>query len=225
MDKDRQIRFLYPPLIFLGSIAFGIWLDHSDVIRNLIEKFLKGDNNTKLTVALLGAGSIVLVTGFLLGTITVLILRVLFPNNRFSYEFKLAEKSYDKIGKLILKSKDDKIKKEDRMYAGVVFDHSYISENIHLWIVRRWNAFFIASSSIVGLILSLLVGHLLGVAFTCGWVLTVIGSIILFTIQGWSSWIETMRMIVFMTRVKKNDRIKNTEEEGNEPDQPASNSE
>jgi hypothetical protein len=209
MDKDRQIRFLYPPLIFLSSIAFGIWVDDSITLRNAISSFFSGANNTSVAVALLGASSLVLVIGFLLGTITVLLLRSLFPGNRFNYEFKLSDDSYKKIGSLILKSKNDTIRKKDRMYAGIVFDHSYIAENIHRWIIRRWNAFFIASSSTVALGLSLFLGHLLGISFTSTWVWTIIGLVILFILQGYSSWVETMRMIVFLTRVKSKDNSKN----------------
>ena len=209
MDKDRQIRFLYPPLIFLSSIAFAIWLDRPSNITKQIEVFFTGTNNTSIAVALLGASSVVLVLGFLLGTITVLSLRALFPCNRFNYEFKLSDKAYNEIGEKILDKKTDKIKEEDRMYAGVVYDHSFIAENIHRWIIRRWNAFFIASSSTVALVLSLVIGHcVMGISFTCGWVLTVIGLVCLFVLQGYSSWIETMRMIVFMTRVKKDDKAK-----------------
>ncbi len=215
MDKDRQIRFLYPPLIFLGSLAFGIWFDKSSLLYADIEKFFSNQNNTSIAVALIGITSIVLLFGFLLGTITILILRGFFPNNRFNYEFKLSEESYQKIGKLILRNKKDKVHKKDRMFAVVVFDHSYIHENVHRWIARRWNAFLIASSSVIGLVSSLIVGNLLNVNLGCSWIIPVIILIVLFILQGYSSWIETMRMIEFMTRVKKDNT---PEEKGNQPE-------
>lgn len=203
MDKDRQIRFLYPPLIFLGSLALGLWLAPPSQIGAQIEKLFGNDNKTSVAVALFGAGSLVLVLGFLLGTITVLLLRSFFPRNRFNYEFKLSDKIYDRIGELILKDKSDSIRKKDRMYAAIVFDHSYVHENTHRWIIRRWNAFFIASSSTVALTLSLIIGSILHIQVTCAWFFIVFTFIILFIIQGYSSWKETMRMVAFMTRVKK----------------------
>lgn len=104
---------------------------------------------------------------------------------------------------MILKERSDKIAKEDRLYAGIVFDHGYISEKTHQWVIRRWNAFFIASSSTVALLTSLFIGHLLGIRFTSYWLWTDIIAIVLFTLQAYSSWIETMRMIQFLIRVKK----------------------
>ena len=215
MDKDRQIRFLYPPLIFLSSIAFAIWLGEPSHLTDQIDKFFKGSNNTSIAVALIGASSIILVIGFLLGTITVLSLRVLFSGNRFNYEFKLSDSTYNKIGNLILK--EGTISKEERMYAGIVFDHSYIPENVHRWIIRRWNAFFIASSSTIALILSLIIGlFVIGISFSWSWLLTVIGLGILFIVQGYSSWIETMRMIEFLTRVKKDEKNTANNSSGND---------
>lgn len=206
MDKDRQIRFLYPPLIFLSSIALGIWLDPSDLLRKTISTFFNYKNNADVFVALLGASSLVLVLGFLIGTLTVFFLRFLFSENGFNYEIKLKNKLYKQIGDLILDKKDDSITKEERFYAGVVFDHNFIAENIHRWIIRRWNAFFISSSSTIALFLSLLVGYLLKVTFTYSWILTILSFAIIFIIQACFSYIETMRMIEFMIKVKNKEK-------------------
>ena len=208
MDKDRQIRFLYPPLIFLSSIAFGIWLDFPDRLGEQVSSFFTNVNNTSIFVALLGVGSLVLVLGYLIGTITILLLRLLFAKNEFNYEFKLSKETYDEIGKKILENKNDIIRKNERMYVAVVFDHSNIHDSIHRWIVRRWNAFHIASFSVVGLGASLICGYLLGISFTWGWVLTVAFLVACFILQGRLSWIETMRMITFLTRVSKNSKEK-----------------
>ena len=222
MDKDRQIRFLYPPLIFLCSIALGIWLDYPNALWNKISYLFSNDNKTSIVIALLGAGSLILVLGYLIGTITILLLHLLFPKNRFNYEFKLSQETYNKIGKLIFKNKNDIVQKKERMYAAVVFDHSHIDDNIHRWIVRRWNAFLIASFSVIALIASLICGCLLGISFTCGWVLTVIFFIACFILQGRLSWIETMRMITFLTRVKKNDTIENDQVADNDSEKKSS---
>ena len=205
MDKDRQIRFLYPPLIFLSSIAFGIWLDDVSTVKTSIATFFKNTNNTSVAVTILGLSSIVLVIGFLLGTLTVFVLRIMFWKNNFIYELKLKEKSYQEIGGLILAKKDGSISKKDRLYAGVVFDHGYISENIHRWIIRRWNAFFISSSSTLALFISLFVGNLIEITLSWTWVFTVLGFGIIFILQARFSWLETMRMIEFMIRVKNNE--------------------
>lgn len=166
MDKDRQIRFLYPPLIFLSSISLGVWLDYPNSFSVSVSNILANANTTNVLATLLGLGSLVLVLGYLIGTVTILLLRLLFITNRFNYEFKLSKQTYEEIGKLIFKNKSDIVEKKERMYAAVVFDHSYINDRIHGWIVRRWNSFMIASFSVIGLLGSLVFGPPLGFSFT-----------------------------------------------------------
>jgi len=202
MDKDRQIRFLYPPLIFLSSIALGVWLDYPNSLSTDIESMLKNVNTTNVVATLLGLGSLVLVLGYLIGTVTILLLRLVFFNNGFNYEFMLPKQTYGKIGKLIFKNKNENVEKKERMYAAVVFDYSYINDRIHGWIVRRWNAFMIASFSVVGLLGSIFLGPRLGFSITNGWFVTVDIFIICFVVQGWLSYRETMRMITFLTKVE-----------------------
>lgn len=76
MDKDRQIRFLYPPLIFLASICLGIYFDTSGSLQKTISDFFKTEINSNVAIALIGTGSLVLLLGFLLGTLTVFLLRL-----------------------------------------------------------------------------------------------------------------------------------------------------
>ena len=206
MDRDRQIRFLYPPLIFISSTALGVFLDYPNSFSTTISTMMTNDNTTNVLATLLGLGSIVLVLGYLIGTVTILLLRLLFFRNGFNYEFKLSKQTYDDIGRLIFKDKNETVEKNERMYAAVVFDHSHINDRIHSWIVRRWNAFMIASFSIVGLLASLSLRPLLGFSFTCGWFFTVDVFIFCFVIQAWLSYRETMRMISFLTKVKRDSK-------------------
>jgi hypothetical protein len=203
MDKDRQIRFLYPPLILLSSIVLGVCLDQEqNPLFTNFSNLLKSTNTTTVVATLLGLGSLVLVLGYLIGTVTILLLRVLFFKNRFNYEFKLSNETYEQIGKLIFKEGNYIIGKKEKMYAAVVFDHSYINDRIHGWIVRRWNAFMIASFSITGLLSSLIFGPFLGFSITLGWFLIVVFFLLCFVLQSWLSYRDTMRMIAFLTRVK-----------------------
>jgi len=210
MDKERQIRFLYPPLILICSIALGIWFDDSEELKVVIFKFIENGNNIKMIIALLGAGSLVLVLGFLLGTLTVFILRILFVKNGWNYEVKLSEESYKKIGKIILTNDNDLINENDRLYAGIVFDHGFLPKNIHQWIVRRWNSFFISTSSTIAIITSLFIGYFLNISLSFNWLLVAILFIIIFILQSRSSWKETMKMLEFMIRTKGIDNQGNT---------------
>lgn len=210
MDRDRQIRFLYPPLIFISSIALGVWLDRPNSFLTTILDTLTNSNTTNILTTLLGLSSLVLVLGYLIGTVTILLLRLLFFLNRFNYEFRLSKPTYDKIGKIIFKNKSDTVDKKERMYAAVVFDHSHINDRIHSWIVRRWNAFMIASFSVVGLLSSLILGPLLGFSITCSWFLTVAFFVLCFVLQAWLSYRETMRMITFLAKVETNSTVDNS---------------
>jgi len=205
MDKDRQIRFLYPPLIFLGSIALGIYLDNSITLKTLIDKFPDIDTSLNIVLAILGAGSLVLLLGYLLGTVTVFLLKVIFKllGNGFNYEEWLSDKYYSKIGEIILIDKNQIIQKKDRLYAVSTFDHEFISTGVHLWLVRRWNAFFISISSTVAIISSLMIGILaLRISFNICWLIVAIIFSLLLGWLGYHSWNQSMRMIEFQTRVR-----------------------
>jgi hypothetical protein len=203
MDKDRQIRFLYSPLIFLGSILISLYFDKTSTLISLIDAFVSKGTSTSIIIGLLSATSLIPLFGYFIGLITALVLRLLCIRNHFNYEIKLSKNSYDEIEKLILKKEDDKLKVEDRFYAGVTFDHNFISHGVHQWIVRRWNSFYISSTSVVALILSIIVGNLiLNVHVTISWVVFVMTFSTLLTLQGFLSWKETMRMIEFQVRIK-----------------------
>jgi len=214
MDKDRQVRFLYPPLILLGSLFLAAVRANSTFINDRLEKIFVNQNSSSIVIELLAVSSLILLLGFLLGTVTVISLRFIFwLFFKSSYELKLPDSTYDKIGRLILNKGEGKIAKSERLYAGMVFDHSYISKGIHSWIIRRWNSFFIASSSVVALLISLpLGGCILNIPFTPSWVFTVILFIGLFLFQAIKSWGETMKCLTFLTRVKKEKDSDNEED-------------
>jgi hypothetical protein len=205
MDKDRQIRFLYPPLVFLGSLLLAAVRADTDFINGRLELIFFETKSGSSIIELLAISSLILLLGFLLGTLTVLLLRFFFwLFCKSSYEIKLSDSTYEKIGRLILTNKKGKIHPAFKHYAGMVFDHSYISQGMHSWIIRRWNSFFIASSSTVSLFASIIFGlWVLNIPCTLSWAITVFISMVLFTIQAIFSWKQTMKMITFLTKVKK----------------------
>jgi len=208
MDKDRQIRFLYPPLIFLTSIALGAWFDKTPIRSDSLLCLLENHSNANVFIVLLGTSSIILVIGFIIGTVNILLLRFGFWLFAFDWNYEFFyqdDKTYQEFGKLILKDPEDKIKPEDRLNAIVVFDHSVISDKVHSWIVRRWNSFIISSSSAVALLASLLIGHYAGVMYTYHWCTIVILTATIFIVLACVSWLESVRMLKFLTRVKKED--------------------
>ena len=202
MDKDRQIRFLYPPLILICSIALGCYFDNSIILKDEISKFFHDETNAKIVVAIFAGSSTILVLGFLLSTITIFFLRLFFRKNDFNYEIKLSEDVYQKIGGQILRKGESLITKKDKHFAGIVFDHGFIQRNIHQWMVRRWNAFIISSSSILALLTSLILGLFLNISLSLYWLLCSLPLIAIFTINARYSWKDSMDMLEFMSKIR-----------------------
>jgi hypothetical protein len=88
----------------------------------------------------------------------------------------------------------------DTLFLAATFDHDRLPKPIHTWLLRRWNAFNISSSSIVALGLALLLGRRLGIQVWPEWFWT---SIALGTVFGGTAawaWRDTMGMIEFQAR-------------------------
>lgn len=201
MDKDRQIRFLYPPILLIFSLVLGAHL--SGVLKlNKVFEFLSSGKNSDIFIALLGASSLVLILGFLLGTVTIFLLRVLFPGNRFNYEILLPESAYVRIQELMLRDGLILKSKEEKHLAAIIFDHGFVVKDVHHWIVRRWNAFFISASSIAAIISSLIIGWCLFI-LSLSWIIVCLVFILIFAVQCIYSWKDTMKMLDLMTKVDK----------------------
>ena len=80
MDKDRQIRFLYPPIFLMGWLAIGIWGSiGTDATLDKLGTFLGQSSFGEVFAAIVVSGGIAVITcGFVIGTITMSILRAIF---------------------------------------------------------------------------------------------------------------------------------------------------
>ncbi len=79
MDKEREIRFLYPPLIVGAYFLWG-WLGDAtgrEELQGIICWFRGVGDVTGSIAGILTGGSLILVIGYLLGTLTYVTLRVL----------------------------------------------------------------------------------------------------------------------------------------------------
>lgn len=203
MDKERQIRFLYPPLIFMCSLIIEVLIDGSNKGIDILTNITKNSNTTSILVTILGFSSLLLVLGFLFGTITIFILRLLFVRNKFNYEIKLRKGANTDLQKILFSNSLEKVRKKERLYAGVYFDHSCIPDGVHMWIVRRWNAFLISCTSVFALITCIVFVLAMGLEIFCTWIMANIFFILLFVYQAIFSWKETMGMIEFSVKVHK----------------------
>lgn len=194
MDKTREIRFLIPPFILAASMLWGYYLRNGTLpaIPPQYPSAAAVISGVALSVA------IVIPVGYLIGTLTIAILRIAFWLCRDrSFEAWVSKKSLAHIWpKLNTSQAADKAL---MLYAVVTFDHEMLSKPVHEWIVRRWNAFHTSASSCAALFLA----HAAGVPFqigqTLGWWVTTGCLVLLLGYNAIIAWQETMKMIEFQS--------------------------
>lgn len=156
MDKEREIRFLYPPLIVAAYFVWG-WLGSSHGFQELgaIAAVIQNIGAVTGTVAGVLAGStLILVAGYLLGTLTYFILRMFaLLRGLQSHEIPSDESVHDEIwnasGIIGRRHRDT----GEIQMATVWLDFRTYQKGIHEWIVRRWNAFNLSMNVMVGIAL------------------------------------------------------------------------
>lgn len=206
MDEERKVRFLVAPVLFLASLALGMLLDPSWrlCMYGVVSKLAK-EPITGLIVAFVSGGITVFASGFMIGTITYALLRAGFAFTRYlrgrgpsQHEVALSK---DTVPKLLRQFKiSEQVTEDDHLYLGVTLDHDVLRkkrEGVHNWIKRRWNAFNINCTSVTGLLLSLIVGALLGIYPSANWYIPVIVAALMFCVTARWAWKDTMGMLAF----------------------------
>lgn len=205
MDEDRKIRFLVAPVLFVTSLA---WLVASDPCRG-ISDLIPGisvnlDKLSNVIAVLTGGGIVVFTLGFVIGTISYVVLRFgFYVKARICGGASSHEVSLDKATLDLMWSRVNASGKPDpskAVFAGVTFDHDMLRskhEGVHLWLIRRWSAFSIAVTSTTGLLLSLGLGALTNFAYTAKWWVPVFMASVFFIISAVLAWRDTMGMLRF----------------------------
>ena len=202
MDAERRIRFIIPPFFLVTSLIWGL-VSNKTITLDLI----LGVKSTGLIAMLAGGGVMVLPIGYLLGTITIFVLRSFFflKRNCWSgsesmyYEVPLSKPAYESICERIPQV-DKLASRKNELFAGVTFDHDILKKKkvgVHKWIVRRWSAFNIAATSVTALIISLLTGWIFEIELKTEWWLPVLSLIVLFIYTAFVAWNEVKQMIKF----------------------------
>jgi hypothetical protein len=205
MDQTRQIRFLIPPFILYGSLLWGLYC--SDPTHqgwwSLIE-----NSETILPYLSIAAAS-VLPLGFVIGTISILVLKGGFAFSNHTYETCVSIKCLGQMTGQVGKHWDEEAfkklsrceKKLVEHLTEVTFNHGVLKKEwpgVHTWLVRRWNAFNVSAHSICALAVALIAGRVLGLCLSWQWwwPSIVIGAALFLT--GREAWRETMAMIAFL---------------------------
>jgi hypothetical protein len=229
MDEDRRIRFMIAPLLFLGSLIWGYAGDPSvHLARVLLGLDLK--DASSLIVAVTAGGLAVFVFGFVIGTTTYVVLRLIaFCINRVAllgnkykdhlssgwreifekmhvgsgcHEIVLSSDALARVWKAI-KMPGEPIPDQE-LFAGVTFDHGVLSKDhngVHRWLVRRWSAFCVAATSVMALLLSLSIGHyVVGIDWRGDWCTVALVICGFLAVSAFMAWRDTMRMLAFQAK-------------------------
>ncbi|HUC61437.1 MAG TPA: hypothetical protein VMF53_05735 [Alphaproteobacteria bacterium] len=205
MDDDRRIRFLISPMIFFASLVWGAWCD--PVARCWLIDMAKNPSWTSIIGAVVaGGGILVFAFGYIFGTVLYALLRVGFlfrsiisrDMSRY-HEVALSRSTLDGLAWAL--HLPNKLERSYELCAGVVFDHAILrakQPGIHRWLFRRWNAFSVAGTSLVALVLSFFFGLALGISFTMTWLLPLAVFAITLLYVTCLAWCDTMKMMKFM---------------------------
>lgn len=196
MNQDRQIRFLIPPLVFILSLLWGAHLSGKDLTS------LFGPDVVESILGLLALGAVTAISlGFIIGTISINLLRVMFcVFGRRTYEAVLSKKTLKRIWPKMKTALEFDSKYVLNIAA--TFDHEIISKGVHEWLTRRWSSFNISVSAIVALLLSHIIAPFIPINQSWCWGITSVILGIFFLGNAIFAWRETMEMIDFQSHRK-----------------------
>ena len=222
MDQERQIRFLYPPIIVLCYFIWGFHYDNLGIqtIDQIIGLIKALQPYAGTLSAILAGGTLLVLIGFLLGTLTYAFARMTFfalgicfkKNARLSgtHEVWLEQDSEEKIWNAVMPS--SVFRRHDILYATVWLDHNLAGKEIHSWVVRRWNAFNVSLNICFGIVVSMLLffcpySPLASCTIPQYWYNTGITTTLVFSLNAFRAYRETLRMIVFSAEKITKDRL------------------
>lgn len=174
MDEARTIRFYVAPVLFVMSLIWGAWFDPAK--QPVILDHLQVDKLPNLIGLAAGGGFVVFAFGYIIGTLTYAILRLVFwlkawcwGGSRYHEAGLLSD-----LGNIWPRTgHPGPIDPQQELSAVVVFDFGIIRakyEGVHQWLARRWNAFSIGVTSVVGLLLSFAIGNwVFSISFRWEW--------------------------------------------------------
>jgi hypothetical protein len=158
MNTDRQIRFLYPPILVL---AFFFWRLVADcqvraAVKSALDTAKSAGSASAAFTTVLAAGTLILVVGYVLGSMTYFLMRaVSFLVGRPSHEAAFKDSDRELVWQAVMPAAV-KYRAEDAWLASVWIDAKLSGKGINEWLGRRWNGFNLAANIFLGTILTML---------------------------------------------------------------------
>ena len=191
-DEARRFRFVIPPAFFVASLLLGLYYSDFDFLGVL------GSLGTEKLVALAGlAAASAVPVGYLLTSISLILLRGIFRLFSYTYEIVLPPKAWNRIWPLL--KTDLQTERKWHLYAAATFDHEMLRSETHAWIQRRWSTFHVSAHSCTAVIVSHIAALFGPVRETWGWVLWSVGAVVILGLSAWIAWRHTMQMIEFQS--------------------------
>jgi len=198
LDQERQILFLYPPFFLLASLLLGLYFDPHHSITQTLPAAGLASGISGLLGLIAGGSVVVLASGFLIGAVSVLFLRVTFLLlGKRHYEAGVSAEALKRIWEQT--GRHEPLNKSDALYAVATFDHEVLPKTIRDWVGRRWSAFNISIHSCTALALAPTFGRLLSISVGTAWLSVTLVAIILLALNGYFAWHDTMAMIEFQS--------------------------
>ncbi|MDD4051608.1 MAG: hypothetical protein PHR28_06905 [candidate division Zixibacteria bacterium] len=208
MDQTRQIRLLIAPFFFFATLISAQYF--ADTPRTLEWMNAHSSSTIAAIAGLLAAAT--LPVGFLINTVTVFLLRILFWLFGKNYEADITKADFD----LVLPHFDSVLNNHIRSmaldkkwgcntvrimrYIAVTFDHDILYRHrhgIHEWLTRVFSVCMVSASSVVAVFLALIVICLLPISTKYWWDWTIWGIIVLLSMGFWYARDEVLEMTRF----------------------------
>lgn len=206
MDENRKIRFLYPPFVLLISMLIALYYDCDKSLSDFLAQLENADKTTELLIVLIGGGIFVVVLGYLIETMTKLILRLIFwlvKRRHYLVADNLSNETYRSISYMLFLHFRT-LNRNQQLNAALTLDNAVLPKGIYQWIIRRWNIFNLACNSIFAIIISLGFLFQFDVSVSRSWLIIIGVMLIILFITAFFAWKETKNMYEFQAECDYN---------------------
>lgn len=218
MDDVRRLRFLIPPFFLIASLLWGLYLDPTRSLCDFLPNGCSVTDAGTIIGVLAGGGIVVISLGFLIGAVSIVLLRILFqifrlrwfnpllrcflgfePARETSYEAAVSAEALRRLSRQIRVA--DELNNEQVLFTVVTFVYDVLhkqSPEIHEWLLRRSTSFAISIHSCVALVTAHLLAYILfAIAQNWQWYASTLIVVLVLFINGILSWREVMGMTNF----------------------------